>query len=91
VHTCLVCTGTACYFKGAREIVKTLETAYAIHPGQTTRDGRLSLGTARCIGTCSLAPLLLVDTAVLGHETAEGVAERVETVLGGGSCGGAVS
>jgi bidirectional [NiFe] hydrogenase diaphorase subunit len=81
-HACIVCTGTACYVKGAGEIVKALEAAYGIHAGQTTADGRLSLGTARCLGTCSLAPLLMVDDAVLGKEAVEGVATRVEAALG---------
>ena len=85
-HTCIVCTGTACYVKGAGEIVKALESAYGIHPGQTTADGRLSLGTARCLGTCSLAPLLMVDSQVLGKAAVDGVAARVETSLGSGEC-----
>src|SRR5512137_2377586 len=67
-HSCIVCTGTACYVKGAGEIVKALEAAYAVQPGQTTPDGRVSLGTARCLGNCSLAPLLVVDSTVLGRE-----------------------
>ena len=81
-HTCVVCTGTACYVKGAGEIVKTLEAAYGIHAGQTTADGRLSLGTARCLGTCSLAPLLMVDSKVLGKESVAEVAGHVEAALG---------
>ena len=87
-HTCIVCTGTACYVKGAGEIVRSLEAAYGIHAGQTTADGRLSLGTARCLGTCSLAPLLVVDNAVLGREAVEGVAKRVEAALGDGDSKG---
>ena len=81
-HSCIVCTGTACYVKGAGEIVKALEATYGIHSGQTTPDGRLTLGAARCLGNCSLAPLLLVDDAVLGRETVDGIAQRVATALG---------
>lgn len=87
-HTCIVCTGTACYVKGAGEIVKALETAHDIHAGQTTPDGRLSLGTARCLGTCSLAPLLLVDNTVLGREAVEGIANRVEAAIANGRSSG---
>jgi bidirectional [NiFe] hydrogenase diaphorase subunit len=82
-HSCIVCTGTACYVKGAGEIVKVLEAAYGIQSGQTTPDGRLTLGAARCLGNCSLAPLLMVDNAVLGRETVEGIAQRVEAALDG--------
>ena len=87
-HTCVVCTGTACYVKGSGEIVKTLEATYGIHAGQTTTDGRLSLGTARCLGICSMAPLLMVDSKVLAKESAVGVAEHVEAVLGHGDADG---
>ena len=87
-HTCIVCTGTACYVKGAGEIVKALEAAHDIHAGQTTPDGRLSLGTARCLGTCSLAPLLLVDNTVLGREAVEGIANRVEAAIANGRSSG---
>ena len=82
-HTCIVCTGTACYVKGAGDIVRHLESVYGIQAGQTTANGRLSLGTARCLGTCSLAPLLMVDSTVLGKETVEEVAEHVEAALTG--------
>lgn len=84
-HSCIVCTGTACYVQGAGEIVKALEAAYGIHSGQTTPDGRLTLGAARCLGTCSLAPLLVVDNTVLGKEAVEGIAGRVEAALGNGT------
>ncbi len=90
-HTCVVCTGTACYVKGSGEIIKTLETAYGIHAGQTTTDGRLSLGTARCLGICSMAPLLMVDSKVLAKESVAGVAEHVEEALGNGDFNGKVS
>ena len=87
-HSCIVCTGTACYVKGAGEIVKTLEAAYGVLSGQTTADGRLTLGAARCLGNCSLAPLLMVDNAVLGRETVDGIAQRVEAALDAGGATG---
>ncbi|NJC88275.1 MAG: NAD(P)H-dependent oxidoreductase subunit E [Desulfuromonas sp.] len=86
-HCCIVCTGTACYVKGGGEIVKALEAAYGIQAGQTTPDGRVSLGTARCLGTCSQAPLLMIDNTALGHEVVEGIAGRVAAALGKSSSG----
>ena len=80
-HNCIVCTGTACYVKGAGEIVKALEEEFGIHAGQTTADGKLSLGTARCLGNCSLAPMLTVDATVLGRESAFGAVASVQAVL----------
>lgn len=82
-HSCIVCTGTACHVKGAAAILAALEAHYAIPAGRTTGDGRLTLGSARCLGICSLAPLLVIDGRVLGHETAAGVARRVEDALAG--------
>lgn len=68
-HTCTVCMGTACYVKQAAEIVAALRSEFGIEPGQTTTDGKLSLATARCLGSCGLAPVLVIDTEVMGRET----------------------
>jgi bidirectional [NiFe] hydrogenase diaphorase subunit len=65
-HTCVVCTGTACYIKGAPALLSAVEQRYGIKPGQTTPDGELSLVTARCLGSCGLAPAAVMDGAVLG-------------------------
>ncbi|MGB9605643.1 MAG: NAD(P)H-dependent oxidoreductase subunit E, partial [Bryobacteraceae bacterium] len=50
-HTCVVCTGTACHIKGAPELLGVIEREYGVKPGQTTPDGKLSLLTARCVGS----------------------------------------
>lgn len=76
-HSCIVCTGTACYVKGAGEILSRLEQAVGIRAGQTTADGKLSLGTARCLGNCSLAPMLTVDDTVYGPETPDSAVEKL--------------
>lgn len=80
-HSCIVCTGTACYVKGAGEILVQLEQAAGIKAGQTTADGKLSLGTARCLGNCSLAPMLTVDDAVHGPETPDSAIEKLDRLL----------
>jgi bidirectional [NiFe] hydrogenase diaphorase subunit len=80
-HSCIVCTGTACYVKGAGEILSQLEQATGIKAGQTTADGKLSLGTARCLGNCSLAPMLTVDDTVYGPEKPETAIERLQGIL----------
>ena len=51
-HVCVVCTGTACYIKGATELLKSIEAGEHLKPGETTGDGQLSLLTARCFGAC---------------------------------------
>jgi bidirectional [NiFe] hydrogenase diaphorase subunit len=65
-HTCSVCTGTACFVKGADKIIEALQRTHGVLAGQTTPDGRLSLTTARCIGSCGLAPVIVVDGEILG-------------------------
>ncbi|MGQ9524104.1 MAG: NADH-quinone oxidoreductase subunit NuoE [Armatimonadota bacterium] len=63
-YNIVVCLGTACYVKGAARILKTLEEELAIGPKQTTSDGLFSLQDARCIGACSLAPVMMVNDDV---------------------------
>ncbi len=63
-HTCLVCTGTACYVKGAQHILAQVEKEFSIKPGQVTLDNKLGVSTARCIGACGLAPAVVIDDEV---------------------------
>lgn len=76
-HNCVVCTGTACYVKGSQEILTTLETFIQIKAGDTTPDGEVSLMTARCLGACGIAPAVVFDGEVLGHQTAQSVCKKV--------------
>ncbi len=66
-HTCVVCTGTACYINGASEILTSIQTGLGVKPRETTADGKLSLLTARCLGVCSNAPATIVDGQVEGR------------------------
>lgn len=65
-HTCVVCMGTACYIKGAPVLLNAIERTHRIKPGETTSDGKLSLLTARCLGSCGLAPAVVFDGDVVG-------------------------
>jgi NADH-quinone oxidoreductase subunit E len=66
-HQIAVCTGTACYLKGAQELVKTLETELGVNAGETTADGRFSVTVLRCLGCCVLAPVMTVNGKIYGH------------------------
>jgi bidirectional [NiFe] hydrogenase diaphorase subunit len=70
-HTCLLCTGTACYVKGANALLAAVERIAGIKAGETTADGKLSLVTARCLGACGNAPAVVLDGTVKGKETPE--------------------
>jgi len=75
-HTCVVCTGTACYINGASDIIEALGQTLGVKPKGTTEDGKLSLLTARCIGACSLAPAVVIDGQMKGKAvTADLMAE----------------
>jgi bidirectional [NiFe] hydrogenase diaphorase subunit len=82
-HTCIVCLGTACYVKGAGAILTRLEQEFGIKAGETTSDGRFSLLTARCLGSCGLAPVMILDGRVLGRETPDSMVEKVRALIGG--------
>jgi len=72
-HTCVVCTGTACYITGAKSIIDKIEKQYEIRPGETTSDNKLSLLTARCLGACGLAPAVVFDGVVAGKQDPKSV------------------
>ncbi|HUI30158.1 MAG TPA: bidirectional hydrogenase complex protein HoxE [Candidatus Acidoferrales bacterium] len=76
-HTCVVCMGTACYIKGAQNLLNSVESKMKIKPGETTSDGELSLLTARCVGSCGLAPAVVIDNEVLGNVTEAKLSERI--------------
>ena len=80
-HNCNVCTGTACYVKGATRIVETLCEEFDIKVGETTPDGIFSLTTARCLGSCGLAPVVVLDGIISGKTTPDGVTNRVHELL----------
>lgn len=76
-HTCVVCMGTACYIKGAPALLKQIEEEYGIIRGETTEDGNLSLMTARCLGSCGLAPVAVIDGNIAGKLNVEETMKRL--------------
>ena len=76
-HTCVVCTGTACYIKGAADILEAIQKEFGLEPGETTADNKLSLLTARCFGSCGLAPAATFDGEVVGKLTPETAVDRI--------------
>lgn len=77
-HTCVVCMGTACYIKGAPNIMDALEQRYELKAGETTPDNNASLLIARCLGACGLAPAVVFDGEVQGKLTPEQVIARIQ-------------
>ena len=77
-HTITICTGTACYIKGTDKLVAAAEKLLGIPAGQTTKDGKISLMTARCVGACGRAPVALTDGELQGQMTNEQMLEQLE-------------
>jgi bidirectional [NiFe] hydrogenase diaphorase subunit len=77
-HTCVVCMGTACYVKGANEVLAAVEEQAKVKAGETTPDGMVSLVTARCIGACGIAPAVVYDGTVTPRQTPQNAVEKVK-------------
>ena len=60
-HHVYVCTNVPCSLRGARSLLRGLEAYLGIHAGETTRDGRVTLGHEECLGSCGTAPVLRID------------------------------
>jgi bidirectional [NiFe] hydrogenase diaphorase subunit len=77
-HTFVLCTGTACYVKGAANIQHAVEQCCKVKFGETTPDKKISLISARCVGSCGIAPVAVLDDAVSGKLTPDGAVERIK-------------
>lgn len=77
-HTCLVCTGTACYVKGSQQLLNAIEKGFGLTPGQVTADNKLGVQVARCIGACGLAPVMVLDEEVHGKVNPEEVVNTIK-------------
>jgi len=80
-HTCLVCTGTACYVKGALGILNQIESSFSLKPGQVSADNKLGVQVARCIGACGLAPAMVLDDEVHGKLTPEMITDKINAKI----------
>ena len=80
-HTCVVCTGTACYIKGAGQLLDAIRDRFGVKLGETSPDKQLSVLGARCLGACGLAPAAVLDGVVLGNQKPEQVVARIEEVI----------
>jgi len=72
-HTIHVCLGTACHVRGAPRIVDELSRLLDVEPGDTTANNEFTLETVRCVGCCSLAPVVRVDKDTYGYNTMDRV------------------
>jgi NADH-quinone oxidoreductase subunit E/NADP-reducing hydrogenase subunit HndA len=83
-----ICLGTACFVKGATTLIDEFEKELKIKKSETTEDYLFTLDAVRCIGTCGLAPAVMVNDKVYGRVTPEDVKSIVEEYLSKGGGGG---
>lgn len=76
-HTFSVCMGTACYVKGAGDILDELAEQLGLEEGATSADGKFSLAATRCIGACGLAPVITVNEDVYGRISKDDVKDII--------------
>lgn len=72
-HMVKVCTGTACYVKGIKEVIGRICNQFDLEEGGTSPDRRFSLEGVRCLGACGLAPVMVVDSDTHGAVSSDKV------------------
>lgn len=70
-HIIKCCDGTACHIRGSLNLVAELKRKLGVEPGETTSDGLFSFETVNCMGSCALAPVVVVDDKYYGKVTME--------------------
>ena len=81
-HAIKICTGTACHVKGVNEVKQKVKDQLNVVEGETTADYQFTLETVACIGTCFLAPVMMVDDRYFGKLTTDTVTDIVDRYTG---------
>lgn len=76
-----VCMGTACFVRGAGDVLKEFEKQLNLKSGETSPDMKFTVGSLRCVGACGLAPVVTVNDKVYGHVTADQVQKIISEYM----------
>lgn len=76
-YTIKTCQGTACHVKGSSAILETIQDELKLKPGETTKDLKFSLEVVYCLGTCFLAPVMMINNQYYGKLTSN----KVKSIL----------
>lgn len=71
------CLGTACFVRGAEQVVRQFENELGIGLGEVSEDGMFSLDSLRCVGACSMAPVVMINGKIYGNVTPEKVRDII--------------
>jgi len=75
-----VCMGTACHVRGAEKVLAAIGEALGIGPGEVTADGKFTLERVACLGTCGLAPAVMVNEDIHGRMDAQRAEELLKSL-----------
>lgn len=78
-HIIKICNGTACHLRGSMNLATELKRHLGIDPGQTTEDGKFSVELVNCLGSCALAPVMVVDATYHNKLSVEQIANILES------------
>jgi len=81
-HPISICTGTACYVRGAETVLNEFKKQLEIEVGETSEDGIFSLSCLRCVGACGLAPVVQVGDKTFGRVATDDVKGIIEAYTG---------
>ncbi len=76
-----ICTGTACYVRGAENVLAEFKKQLNIEVGETSADGRFSLSCLRCVGACGLAPVVQVGDKTYGRVAPDDVKDIIKSYI----------
>lgn len=76
-----VCLGTACFVKGSEKLMNRLKERQGIKEGETTKDGKFSIDSTRCLGACGIAPVFTVNGEVYGRATVKKLDEVLDELM----------
>ena len=76
-----VCLGTACFVKGSKKLMNRLKERLGIKEGETTKDGKFSIDSTRCLGACGIAPVFTVNGEVYGRATVKKLDEVLDELM----------
>jgi len=75
-----VCLGTACYVRGSKKVLASLEEKFGVKNGETTEDLAMTLETVGCVGCCGLAPVTTVNEDIVGEIGAEKLEALIKSI-----------
>lgn len=81
IYPVSICTGTACYVRGAEKVLDEFKRILKIQVGESTPDGKFSLSCLRCVGACGLAPVVTIGEKVYGRVSPDGVQDILNEYL----------